>query len=100
MTDADRFSAMDYMHEICEQHCGKESCPVRINKVIDYDQHCPRCGKAGMRTPIHTNAISRASKSPNHVYVCELCGAIEAVIVAFNGKKSKWVTPVNGIMES
>ena len=32
---------------------------------------CPRCGMDVMKTPVHTNALSRAAD----VYICDACGS-------------------------
>ena len=37
---------------------------------------CPRCGMDVMKTPVHTNALSRAAD----VYICDACGSTEAML--------------------
>ena len=48
----------------------------RFAKVQTPRITCPRCGKATMKDPIHTNALSRFAD----VYVCDMCGMAEALI--------------------
>lgn len=37
---------------------------------------CPRCGMDVMKTPVHTNALSRAAD----IYICDACGSTEAML--------------------
>lgn len=37
---------------------------------------CPRCGMDVMKTPVHTNALSRVAD----VYICDACGTAEAML--------------------
>ena len=37
---------------------------------------CPRCGMDVMKTPVHTNALSRAAD----IYICNACGSTEAML--------------------
>ena len=37
---------------------------------------CPRCGRATMKKPVHTNAFSRHAD----IYICDQCGTEEAVM--------------------
>jgi len=43
---------------------------------------CPRCGEKRMRTPANYNCLSRQAD----IYVCEVCGAEEAIF-AMQGKE-------------
>ena len=36
---------------------------------------CPRCGRENIKTPVHTNALSRVAD----IYVCDDCGSDEAL---------------------
>lgn len=36
---------------------------------------CPRCGRENIKTPVHTNALSRVAD----IYVCDECGTDEAL---------------------
>ena len=49
----------------------------RFAKVQTPRITCPRCGKATMKDPLHANALSRFAD----VYVCDMCGMAEALIV-------------------
>ena len=37
---------------------------------------CPRCGMDVVKTPVHTNALSRAAD----IYICDACGSTEAML--------------------
>ena len=37
---------------------------------------CPRCGMDAMKTPVHTNALSRVAD----IYICDACGSAEAML--------------------
>jgi len=39
-------------------------------------RRCPRCGRATMKKPVHTNAFSRHAD----IYICDQCGTEEAVM--------------------
>lgn len=43
---------------------------------------CPRCGADTMKTPVHTNALSRIAD----IYICDACGSAEAML-AFMGQQ-------------
>lgn len=47
-----------------------------------WNVYCPRCGKPSMKTPIHTNALSRRGD----FYVCDSCGSVEAIEESANVK--------------
>lgn len=42
--------------------------------------HCPRCGADTMKSPVHTNALSRVAD----IYICDACGSAEAMLAFMN----------------
>lgn len=64
--------------EFCEKldELQAKAAIERFAKVQAPELSCPRCGKATMKDPIHTNALSRFVD----VYVCDMCGMAEALI--------------------
>ncbi len=50
---------------------------------------CPRCGRATMKTPLHTNALSRLTD----IQICDTCGVDEAKLAWMHnpGTLYSWV---------
>lgn len=72
--------------EFCEKLDEQQAKAAleRFAKVQTPRITCPRCGKATMKDPIHTNALSRFVD----VYVCDMCGMAE-VLIAHAGQPPK-----------
>ena len=49
---------------------------LKARQRVGEHMACPRCGMDVMKTPVHTNALSRMAD----VYVCDACGTAEALL--------------------
>ena len=49
---------------------------LKARQRVGEHMACPRCGMDVMKTPVHTNALSRAAD----VYICDACGSTEAIL--------------------
>lgn len=65
--------------EFCEalNEYNAKAALERFGKVQTPRITCPRCGKPTIKDPLHTNALSRFVD----VYVCDMCGMAEALMV-------------------
>ena len=53
----------------------KALADLKARQLAGEHMPCPRCGLDAMKTPAHTNAMSRAAD----IYICDACGTNEAL---------------------
>lgn len=53
----------------------KALADLKARQLAGEHMPCPRCGLDAMKTPVHTNAMSRAAD----IYICDACGTNEAL---------------------
>ena len=54
----------------------KRLLDLKAAQDADTPMRCPRCGADTMKSPMHTNALSRHQD----LYICDSCGTAEALL--------------------